>query len=124
MRILWPCGVVHCPTSPDWPNGYHLNITDSIQRLRYRANDGTANLAEPDDVYRITIRLYPTSNLFAAGHCIRLDISSSNFPRFDVNPNTGEPLGLERLREIATNTIHHDSEHASHVILPLIPHGK
>ena len=109
------------PPSSDWPNGYHLNLTDSIQRLRYRANDGTASLAEPGDVYRIAITLYPTSNLFAAGHRIRLDVSSSNFPRFDVNPNTGEALGRERRREIATNTIHHDTERPSHVILPLIP---
>ncbi len=111
------------PPSSDWPNGYHLNLTDSIQRLRYRENDGTATLAEPDEVYRITITLYPTSNLFAAGHRIRLDISSSNFPRFDVNPNTGEPLGHERRKQIATNTIHHDIERQAYVVLPMIPRG-
>jgi hypothetical protein len=111
------------PPSSDWPNGYHLNLTDSIQRLRYRENDGNATLAEPEEVYRITITLYPTSNLFAAGHRIRLDISSSNFPRFDVNPNTGEPLGHERRKQIAINTIHHDIERQSHLVLPMIPRG-
>ncbi|MEE9253374.1 MAG: CocE/NonD family hydrolase [Pseudomonadales bacterium] len=109
------------PPSSDWPNGYHLNLTDSIQRLRYREDDGTATLAQAGNIYRITIKLYPTSNLFAAGHRIRIDVSSSNFPRFDVNPNTGEPLGLERRKQIATNTLHHDREHTSHVLLPVIP---
>ncbi|MEJ2130841.1 MAG: CocE/NonD family hydrolase, partial [Gammaproteobacteria bacterium] len=78
-------------------------------------------LASRDEIYPITITLYPTSNLFARGHRIRLDVSSSNFPRFDVNANTGEPLGLERRKEIAINTVHHDREHPSHVLLPLIP---
>ena len=65
--------------------------------------------------------IYPTSNFFAAGHRIRLDISSSNFPRFDVNPNSGEPLGRNRRTVIADNTIFHCAEQPSHVILPIIP---
>ena len=70
---------------------------------------------------QLTITLYPTSNLFKAGHRIRLDISSSNFPRFDVNPNTGEPIGLSRRTAVAENTVYHDAQHPSHVTLPVIP---
>ena len=109
------------PPSAWYPMGYALNLTDGIQRLRYRNGDGKADLLPPGEVARITIRLYPTSNLFAKGHRIRLDISSSNFPRFDVNPNTGDPVGTERRRRIAENTVHHDRLHASHILLPLIP---
>ena len=65
--------------------------------------------------------MYPTSNRFGAGHKIRLDISSSNFPRFDLNPNTGEPLQQHRRMLPADNTVYHDGERASHVLLPVIP---
>jgi hypothetical protein len=59
--------------------------------------------------------------VFTAGHRIRLDISSSNFPRFDVNPNTGEPLNAYRRMITATNTIYMDQQHPSHIVLPIIP---
>ena len=72
-------------------------------------------------VYAVEIRLQPTSNLFAAGHRIRLDVSSSNFPRFDVNPNTGEPLGNNRLFAIADNTVFHEAQRPSHIVLPVVP---
>ena len=75
---------------------------------------------EPGKIYPITIKLYPTSNVFKRGHRIRVDVSSSNFPRFDVNPNTGEPLNDHRRRVIATNTVHHDAEHPSHIVLPVV----
>ena len=75
----------------------------------------------PGEIYELTIRLYPTSNVFKAGHRIRLDISSSNFPRFDVNPNSGEPLNDYRRMVTATNTVYHDHGHPSHVVLPMIP---
>ena len=75
----------------------------------------------PGEIYPMTIKLYPTSNIFKRGHRIRVDISSSNFPRFDVNPNTGEPLNNNRRMAIATNTIYHDREHPSHIVLPEIP---
>ncbi len=70
--------------------------------------------------YEFTIHLYPTSNVFKKGHRIRLDISSSNFPRFDLNPNTGEPLGQHRRLNIATNTVFHDRERPSRIVLPVI----
>jgi len=109
------------PPSPWYPNGYHLNLSDSILRLRYRAGDGRAALLPAGEAAEITITLYPTSNLFVAGHRIRLDISSSNFPRFDVNPNTGEPCGQERRRVVADNTVFHQAARPSRLILPVIP---
>ncbi len=109
------------PANEDYPQGYALNLTDSILRTRYRNNRHQGELMEPGEVYEIEINLYPTSNLFKKGHRIRLDIASSNFPRFDVNPNTGEPIGLNRLVAIAKNTVYHDQNHLSHVVLPIIP---
>ena len=109
------------PPNEWYPFGYALNLTDSIMRLRYRNGFEKQELLTPGDIVRINITLYPTSNVFVAGHRIRLDISSSNFPRFDVNPNTGEPLGLSRRQVIADNTIFHDSECPSHIVLPVIP---
>lgn len=109
------------PPSESFAAGYALNLTDSILRLRYRDDPRTPKWLTPGEAVSAEITLYPTSNLFAAGHRIRLDISSSNFPRFDVNPNTGEPLGKERRRNIADNTIFHDAERPSHVVLPIVP---
>ena len=76
---------------------------------------------QPGETYPFTIRLYPTGNVFKKGHRIRVDISSSNFPRFDVNPNTGEPLNDHRRVQSAVNTILHDQAHPSHIVLPVIP---
>jgi hypothetical protein len=78
-------------------------------------------MLEPGRPYEFTIELYPTSVVFMPGHRIRLDISSSNFPRFDVNPNTGEALNANTRWRVATNTIFHDSEHPSRIVLPVIP---
>jgi len=110
---------VYAP-SPSWPGGFDLNIGDGIQRLRFRDSMQTETLAEPGKIYPITIKLYPTSNIFKKGHRIRVDVSSSNFPRFDVNPNTGEPLNGNRRQVVAANTVHHDADHPSHIILPVI----
>ena len=106
---------------PDYPLGFDLNIGDAIKRARYRESLGTAELMEPGTIYPLEIDIYPTSNVFARGHRIRVDISSSNFPRFDVNPNTGEPLQEHRRWLVADNTIHHDADHPSHILLPIIP---
>jgi putative CocE/NonD family hydrolase len=76
---------------------------------------------EPGRVYEITIEPQATSNYFAAGHRIRLDVSSSNFPHYDVNPNTGEPLGLERRFTVAHQSVYHDVARPSHIVLPVIP---
>jgi putative CocE/NonD family hydrolase len=108
------------PPSDYYPMGYALNLTDSLIRLRYRDGTGIADFVPAGEAVEISITLYPTSNVFVVGHRIRLDISSSNFPRFDVNPNTGEPIGQERRRQVADNTIYHSSDRRSHVVLPMI----
>jgi hypothetical protein len=108
------------PPNPDYPLGFDLNIGDSILRLRYREGlDHQAAPLKPDEIVPITITLYPTSNVFKKGHRIRLDISSSNYPRFDVNPNTGDPLGDYRRIVPADNTVYHDAAHPSQFILPV-----
>jgi putative CocE/NonD family hydrolase len=109
------------PPNGDYPSGFELNIGDSIIRARYRDSLEKPSLLKPGEPYRFTITLYPTSNVFKRGHQIRLDISSSNFPRFDINPNTGEPLQRHRRLQIAENTIYLDSHHSSQILLPVIP---
>ena len=109
------------PPSRDYPSGVDLNIGDSIVRARYRESLKTAKLLEADRPVEFTIEMYPTSLVFRRGHRIRLDISSSNFPRFDVNPNTGEPLNQNRRWRIAENSVYHDAQHPSRIILPIIP---
>lgn len=111
---------VHPPSS-DFPGGIDMNLEDGIVRARFRNSLERAELMKPGTIYPFTIHLYPTSNVFKKGHRIRVDISSSNFPRFDVNPNTGEPLNANRRMAIATNTIYHDREHPSAIVLPVIP---
>jgi putative CocE/NonD family hydrolase len=108
------------PPNADYPHGFAQNISDSIIRARYRDSREQGELIEPGKVYPFEIVMYPTSNVFGAGHCIRLDVSSSNFPRFDVNPNTGGPLGRERRVVIAENAIYHDPDRPSHIVLPII----
>ena len=109
------------PQSEDWPDGFHLPLADSIIRTRFRGGFDKERLMKPGEVYQVEIELPPISNLFAPGHRIRLDISSSNFPRFDVNPNTGEPLGKHTRFEKAQNTVHFGGDRLSHVLLPVVP---
>jgi uncharacterized protein len=108
------------PPSADYPRGYAMILTDGILRLRYAEDPAHPRLRRAGEVVHIRITLFPTANLFLAGHRIRLDISSSNFPKFDVNPNTGEPEGLARRRRIAVNTVFADAGRPSRVILPLL----
>ncbi len=109
------------PPSEDYPDGYHMNLCDSILRTRYRNSWTEPEMMSPGEIYPITIELTPTSNLFKAGHRIRVDISSSNFPRFDINPNTGEPMGRHTRTQPAENTLHLDRDHPSHIVLPVVP---
>ena len=111
------------PPNRDFPEGLALNIADGIVRARYRDSRSHATMLEPGRPYEFTIELYPTSLVFMPGHRIRLDISSSNFPRFDVNPNSGEPLNANTGWRVATNTILHDPAHPSRIILPIVPPG-
>ena len=108
------------PASADYPRGYAMILTDGICRLRYADDPAVSRLNEPGSVRRIVVTLFPTANLFLPGHRIRLDISSSNFPKFDVNPNTGEPEGQARRKRIAGNAVFVDSARASRVVLPLL----
>ena len=107
------------PPSADWSNGYKLNIADGIFRVRYRESMSEPKLMAPGVPVKVRFDLYPTSNIFGTGHRIRLMISSSSFPRFDVNPNTGEPVGRHTSLRKATNTIHHSQEFPSRILLPI-----
>ncbi len=106
-----------------YPDGRALNLTDGILRTRYRESLEAAKLMMPGEVYRFTIDAGVTSNVFRAGHRIRLEISSSNFPRFDRNPNTGSLVANEKGLRKATQTVYHDHERHSYVLLPVIPAG-
>jgi len=79
-----------------------------------------AALIEPGRAYEYEIDLWATSNVFRAGHRIRLDVTSSNFPRWDRNPNTGYEFGVDSELAVAHQTILHDREHPSYVVLPLV----
>jgi putative CocE/NonD family hydrolase len=109
------------PPSADYPQGFAMNITDGILRCRYRRSWEQPQPLEAGEVAEITIEPMPTSNLFRKGHRIRLDISSSNFPRFDVNPNTGAPEGSDGPRRKARNRIHLSQACPSRVLLPVLP---
>ncbi len=103
------------------PRGAAINICEGIIRARYRESMENPTLIEPNRVYEYTVDLWETSNVFKAGHQIRLEVSSSNFPRFARNLNTGGELATETEIWVANQTIHHDAEHPSHLILPVIP---
>lgn len=94
------------PPSADYPNGFAMNLSHGILRLRFRNGYERPELLTPGQVYPITISAFPTANRFAVGHRIRLDISSSNFPHFDVNPNTGAPAGQASEPVVAYNRVH------------------
>ncbi len=104
-----------------WPDGFAQNLTEGILRLRYRNSQEKPEFANPGEIYHITVDLWATSNVFLPGHKLRLEVSSSNFPRFDRNHNTGEDQahGTHMLR--ATNIIYHDKSRPSALILPLVP---
>ena len=105
------------------PDGYAQNLTDGIIRARYRNTElgEGASLIEPGRAYEYEIDLWATSNVFRAGHRIRLDVTSSNFPRWDRNPNTGHEFGADTELAVAHQTILHDSEHPSYLVLPIVP---
>ena len=103
------------------PDGYAHNLQDGIIRARFRTSAAEPSLIEPGRVYEFEIDLWATSHLFKTGHRLRVEISSSNFPRFDRNPNTGAPIGRDDRLEAATQTVHHREEYPSHIVLPVIP---
>jgi uncharacterized protein len=105
-----------------WPNGFAQNLTEGIVRARYRSSQTTSTLLDPGKVYDFHIDVWSTSNVFLGGHKLRLEISSSNFPRFDRNLNTGEDDRTAIRSVKATNTIVHDAEHPSALVVPVVPH--
>jgi putative CocE/NonD family hydrolase len=104
-----------------WPDGFAQNLTEGIIRGRHRESQEKVTFMNPGQTYKFTIDLWATSNMFRKGHRLRLEISSSNFPRFDRNLNTGEASIAGRKFVSATNTILHDAEHPSALILPVVP---
>lgn len=111
------------PYNRNYPQGYHLNLTDTILRMRYRDGWNKETLMNPDEIYEITLNLWPISNVFKKGHHIRIDVSSSNFPRFDINPNTGEPLGKHSKMVTTENTVWIGGDKGSRAVLPIIPNN-
>jgi putative CocE/NonD family hydrolase len=102
------------------PDGRAINLCEGVLRARYRSSIEEPSLMTAGEVYEIAVDLGPTANVFLPGHRVRLDVTSSNFPRIDRNMNTGGPIGFETTWQIARNTIHHGGAHASRLILPVI----
>jgi uncharacterized protein len=109
------------PPSADYPRGYALNITDGIFRVRYRNGFDRPELVKDNQPFLIKVEPFATANMFKKGNRIRLDISSSNFPKFDVNPNTGEPEGTSRRRQVAVNTVFMQAGRASSLTFQVLP---
>src|SRR5262249_5487566 len=103
-----------------FPDGYAMNVAQGIIRARFRDSFEAPSLLEPGRIYRYEIDCWSSSNRFGVGHRIRLEVSSSNFPQFDRNPNTGHALGVDAELQPATQTIYHDAAHPSHIVLPIV----
>jgi putative CocE/NonD family hydrolase len=103
------------------PDGFARDLTEGILRMRYRDSPEHPNFMNPGQTYQITVDLWATSNVFLKGHSIRLEIASSNFPRFDRNLNTGEEIMFAHTSVPATNVILHDAQHPSALVLPMMP---
>ena len=104
-----------------WPDGFAQNLTEGILRLRYRNSTDHPELAKPGEIHHLVLDLWATSNVFLPGHRLRLEVSSSNFPRFARNLNTGEDSATSSKMAPATNIIYHDKTHPSALILPILP---
>lgn len=109
------------PPNEDYPLGYAMNLTHGILRLRFRNGFEKPELLRPNEVYGITIEAFPTANRFLAGHRIRLEIASSNFPHFDINPNTGAAAGEASTPMVAQNAVHVGPDRPSYLLLSLAP---
>ena len=104
-----------------WPDGFAQNLTEGIVRASYRDSEIQPELLNPGQIYKFNIDLWSTSNVFRKGHRLRLEISSSNFPRFDRNMNTGVNAEKASRYVTATNTIYHDAEHLSKLVVQVVP---
>jgi len=108
-----------------YPDGTAYNLTEGIIRARFRESiwESPKSLV-PGEIYEYTVEALPTSNVFLKGHSIRVHVTSSNFPLYDRNPNTGHEQGVDAEMQVAEQTIYHDERHPSHIILPVIPHKR
>ena len=105
-----------------FPDGQALNITEGIVRARFRKGHASPpSLILPGQIYAYTIKLLPMSVVFESGHSIRVHVTSSCFPLWDRNPNTGHPIGMDAELQVAEQTIYHDHAHPSHIVLPIVP---
>jgi putative CocE/NonD family hydrolase len=104
-----------------WPNGFAQNLTEGILRLRYRNSQEKPELGNPGETYHITVDLWATSNVFLPRHKLRIEVSSSNFPRFDRNLNTGDDQARGTHMIKATNVIYHDKSRPSALVIPIVP---
>ena len=104
-----------------WPSGFVQRLCDGMVRARFREGMDRPSLIEPGKIYKFSIDCWNTSQVFKVGHRIGLEIASSAFPKFDRNLNTGAPLGVTTEMMVAEQTIYHDAEHPSAVVLPVIP---
>ena len=133
LEVTGPIKVVlHAATDgpdTDWtaklvdvsPAGYAKNLCDGIIRARFRESFTEPTLLEPGRVYEYEIDLAVTGNVFRAGHRVRVEVSSSNFPRFDRNLNTGKNLATDTEMRSARQQVEHSHDHPSHILLPVIP---
>ncbi len=103
------------------PDGFAQDLTEGILRMRYRVSPEHTTLMNPGQIYEISLDLWATSNVFLRSHSLRLEIASSNFPRFDRNPNTGAETRTARTSVTASNTILHDAQHPSALVLLVMP---
>ena len=103
------------------PSGFAMPVAEGMLRARFRKGLDQPELLEPGRPYDFDVDLTGTANVFLQGHRIRVDITSSNFPQFDRNPNTGDDLGTRAAVRVATQTVFHDSGRASRIVLPVVP---
>lgn len=103
-----------------WPDGRSISVCDGVMRARYRNSLEHEELLEPGMTYRFEVELWSTAQTFQTGHWIRVEVTSSDFPRYDRNLNTGGAFGEETCGQTATNTIFHDALRPSHILLPVI----
>lgn len=107
-----------------YPDGRSMNICDGILRMRFRKSFRRPELMQPGKVYPIEIDLWSTSILFNKGHRLRVQVSSSNAPAYDPNPNTGEPFRASDRTQVARNRVYLDSRRPSHILLPIVADGQ
>jgi hypothetical protein len=103
-----------------YPDGRSMIVLDGVLRARHRNSMTESELMEPGKIYELDIDLWSTSLVFSPGHRVRVALSSSNAPRFEPNPNTGQLSGADDQTTKATNTIYMDAKHPSHIVLPIV----